>query len=151
MGIELLPTLTDAQVLGLTLWGEARSEPIEGRVAVACVIRNRLRRGRWGNSYRVVCLARDQFSCWNDGIDANHQALMVEALRVAGGVETLLPITRECLWVAQGIVSGDVQDNTERADHYLTRELYIRNPPVWARTMKVAVRIGGHVFLREGA
>ena len=34
--------LTDTQILLLTLWGEGRGEPIEGRVAIGSVIRNRV-------------------------------------------------------------------------------------------------------------
>ena len=37
----VLDRLTDVQILALTLFGEARSEPIEGIVGVGCVIRNR--------------------------------------------------------------------------------------------------------------
>ena len=46
----LFATLDDAQVIALTLYGEARGEGVEGRIAVANVIRNRLTSGRWGET-----------------------------------------------------------------------------------------------------
>lgn len=48
-----------------TLWQEARGEPPVGREAVAHVIVNRLKSGRWGHTYGQVCLAPFQFSGWN--------------------------------------------------------------------------------------
>lgn len=47
-----------------TLVGEVRGEPIEGRKAVAHVLLNRLRTGKWGSTLAQVCLAHAQFSCW---------------------------------------------------------------------------------------
>jgi hypothetical protein len=60
----VLDRLTDVQILALTLFGEARSEPIEGIVGVGCVIRNRVTAGLdwWGEGYRGVCLAPYEFS-----------------------------------------------------------------------------------------
>lgn len=47
-----------------TVYGESRGETSEGRLAVAHVIRNRLKTGRWGTTVAAVCLAPSQFSCW---------------------------------------------------------------------------------------
>lgn len=47
-----------------TLLQEARSEPPVGQFAVAMVIVNRLRDGRWGKSLAEVCLWRAAFSGW---------------------------------------------------------------------------------------
>ena len=40
--LALVHPLPDDAVLGLTLYGEARGEPIEGQIAVACCIKNRV-------------------------------------------------------------------------------------------------------------
>lgn len=47
-----------------TVWQEARGEPLEGQKAVAHVIINRLRSGRWGKSLAEVCLDHAEFSGW---------------------------------------------------------------------------------------
>ena len=73
----LVEKLTDDAVLGLTLWGEARSESIEGIVAVGCVIRNRRGDTRWPDTFRGVCLQRRQFSCWRpEGGEKNYQRML---------------------------------------------------------------------------
>lgn len=47
-----------------TLWQEARGEPAAGQRAVAHVLNNRLKDGRWGNSLASVCLWHAGFSGW---------------------------------------------------------------------------------------
>lgn len=54
-----------------TLLQEARGEPPEGMAAVAHVMVNRLRSGRWGKSLATVCLWPAQFSGWHDVKDPN--------------------------------------------------------------------------------
>ncbi|MGH3756111.1 MAG: cell wall hydrolase, partial [Pseudonocardiaceae bacterium] len=57
----------DWEVMGRTLYGEARGEPFDGLVAVAWVIRNRAESPRWwGRDVKGVCLHPLQFSCWNE-------------------------------------------------------------------------------------
>jgi len=139
-------TLTDADVLSLTLWGEARNQPIEGRIAVASVIRNRIALGRWGNTATAVCRAPYQFSCWNPGQDANHQELMALAGTIMGGASVDYPIFTECRWIAQGCLSGAMQDRVEGATHYYARSM--PTPPVWAAGHVPIVVIGDHAFYR---
>lgn len=147
---ESLAALSDAQIVTCTLYGEARGEPIEGLIAVACVIRNRVDDGRWGETYKRVCLAAAQFSCWNDdGRSANH----AEVLRVAEQLaqSTTLPDNarlKQCAWVAQGVMGQWLLDNTHASTHYLTGELFQRNPPAWARGRLPAAQVGHHVFFR---
>ena len=62
---QVRAALDDWQALTLTLYGEASAEPIEGKVAVGCVVRNRVQTpNRYGSTYRAVCHQRAQFSCW---------------------------------------------------------------------------------------
>src|SRR6185295_8222049 len=92
---EVLAALDDRQTLALTMWAEARRippgvprdySPVEELIAVACVIRNRRARfARWrarDASYKAICLAPKQFSCWNPGSGANHEALLALARRI---------------------------------------------------------------------
>lgn len=57
-----------------TLWQETRGEPDEGRRAVAHVIWNRVKSGRWGKTLGAVCLYHAQFSGWLSPKDPNFQA-----------------------------------------------------------------------------
>lgn len=57
--------ISDDILATLTIWCEARSETHPGKVAVAEVILNRLRAGKWGNTVSDVVFAPYQFSCWN--------------------------------------------------------------------------------------
>lgn len=145
---EIRVSLSDTQALAVTLYGEARGEAVEGRIGVGCVVRNRMAAQQ--KSARRVCLADRQFSCWNRDESSNHQ-------RVLGAGERLLipdqpitdPLLRECLFLAEGIVTGVLTDNTDGATNYLTTALYEHDrAPSWAHKLKPTVVIGRHTFLR---
>lgn len=55
------------QVGARTIRGEARGEILEAQRAVAYVLVNRLRDGRWGKTLAEVARHPMQFSCWNSG------------------------------------------------------------------------------------
>lgn len=151
---DVMAALSDFDALWLTLYGEVRSEPIEGIVAVASVIRNRVGK-RFGDSYKVVCLAPKQFSCWNDGTDANHARLMEKARLVVGdyaerSTQSPDPIVRQLKFLAQGIMNGDLLDRSKHADHYMTTELFIAKPPAWAEKQTPTCYVGAHAFFALG-
>jgi spore germination cell wall hydrolase CwlJ-like protein len=144
---ELHAALSDVQALGLTLFGEARGEPIEGRVAVANVIRNRVRLGRWGPDYKSVCFAPWQFSCWQPvGGKDNYKVVLTAARALAAGrsARSIYLVLGECQWIAEGIVDGAVLDNTKGATHYFSTRMV--GVPTWAVGQKPTCRIGGHLF-----
>lgn len=68
----------DRDVLARTLWGEVRGESLEGQIAVAWSIRNRVNAGKakswWGEGYTGVCQKPYQFGCWNKN-DLNYAYL----------------------------------------------------------------------------
>lgn len=142
--------LTDVQVVAVTLFGEARSEGPEGRIAVANVIRNRVacQRTSFGLTPREVCLKPKQFSCWIVGGGAlNYGVIQDTALLLSRG-ERPGPVLRECLWIAQGLLDAAFVDSTHGSSHYLTRDLYATRPPTWAINRPLLAHIGNHVFLR---
>lgn len=148
---EVRNALSDRQVLIVTLYGEARGESIVGRIAVGCVIRNRVRSTAFQGGYREVCLAPWQFSCWKmQGGAANcattHQAARILLTSTVGRIPNA--DLREAAWIADGILSGDCRDVTFGATHYMTGELFQTNPPQWAASMRVVAQLGNHVFLR---
>ena len=147
---DVVAALTDPQLLTLTLYGEARGEPIEGQIAVGCVIRNRVEVGKWGASYAKVCLAPWQFSCWTpQGGKANYEATIRAAEQLARSV-TLPddPLLKQCAWVAQGIIGYWIQDTVKEATHYVTGAMFEARPPRWAVNQIPVAQIAGHVFFR---
>ena len=138
-------TLSDTDWLALTLWAEARSEPVEGQIAVANVIRNRVKAGRWGRSYEAVCLAPKQFSCWiPEGGKANYDALqtMKRAIELNGIPQDKL--LKTAYWIASGCVDGSMPENVNGACHY--HALSVKALPDWALGHVPVARIGRHVF-----
>ncbi len=136
--------LPDRIVLALCIWGESRGEPVEGQIAVACVVRNRVKHGAPSTRYRDVCLAPEQFSCFNPD-DPN----FVKIQRAADMLMTALPTPelQQSSWIADGVMSGAAMDNTGGSRNYLTAALLESAPPVWAKDRPILARIGAHVFL----
>jgi hypothetical protein len=141
-------SLDDEQVLARTLWGEARGESHEGRVAVACVILNRVSRAQahrkskgsrfwWGETVNEVCLQPWQFSCWN-GDDPNLPKML--AVGETDGAFC------DCLAIARQALAGQLADITGGATHYINPKL--ANPD-WAARVVETARIGRHVFFLE--
>lgn len=139
--------LSDVQVLACTLYGEARSEPTEGIIAVACVIRNRAHAPRWwGNGYREVCLKASQFSCWSpEGGAGNHQKLENLVANLNQGVVTDSRY-KECAWIATGVINDWCRDVTSGADHYHVAGMTPR--PSWAQAHSPIKQVAKHVFYR---
>lgn len=86
--LAILAALTDAQIVGLTAWAEARSRldptrgwvsnPLDAMIDIIDVVRNRTRDKRWvALGPRGVCLQRWAFSCWEPtgGADSNKDPL----------------------------------------------------------------------------
>lgn len=140
---ELRTALSDAQALAVTIWGEARSESIEGKVAVGNVVRNRMAT-RFA-TMKGICLADRQFSCWNRDGSANHTRVLQAAEQLLTPDRPMFDASlRECLFIAQGIIGGALTDNTFNATHYFVASM--KSPPTWARGHTPVVTIGAHVF-----
>lgn len=127
-------------LLAITIFMEAEGEPVEGQIAVGCVIRNRVK-AKKGFTYADVILAPKQFSSWNDpkrGLDIyrNPHALS-KAQR---------EILTQCNHIAQGILTDAILDNVHGADHYLNKTIF--NRVKWAAKMKKVKIIGNHMFLK---
>lgn len=156
---EIKAALTDLQALALTLDAEGRGDRAEGnssveeRIAVGCAIRNRVAHPRrFGVTYRAVCLAPKQFSCWFvGGGAANYLRTLGIARALVEGAP--LPISQpdtallhESIFLAEGIVGGQLLDRVNGATHYMTRALWKAAPPAWARGLRPAAVVGSQVF-----
>lgn len=124
--------------LARTMWGEARGCGAAGMAAVACVVMNRARHGRWwGHTVEEVCLHPYQFSCWN-ARDPNRAKVL------AVGRADIQFCT--ALDIAQRAVAGLLPDLTAGADSYYA--LTMPRPPAWAERAAETYRDRWHVFLR---
>jgi N-acetylmuramoyl-L-alanine amidase len=136
--------LHDAGALNLLtglLWGEARGEPIHGKIAVAWVVRNRMIDKRWPDTYEDVILQPLQFSCFNDD-DPNRESVINHLFPSCGAWNDR--DWRECRYAAEGVYDLWVQDLTKGANHYHTKQI----TPYWADSTKVTVIIENHIFYR---
>ena len=123
--------MTATLIIALTLVAESASMGQTGMNRVYTVIRNRS--NGTIESMAKECLKPHQFSCWSN------RGLMARAEKDKKSLNRALFIVRN------NLVSKDVG----KATNYLTRRLYLSNPPKWARGMRVVAQEGmmGHVFL----
>jgi N-acetylmuramoyl-L-alanine amidase len=149
-------TDTDILVGALTIFGEARGDTQEGRVAVAHTILNRCKAAKWwgksamptvhpNHSIRAVCMKPSQFSCWNEG-DPNRSILedMGENEFANLGNKDF----RACLKALIDAVDGFTVDHTKGCTHYVTTSLHASGKaPEWAKRGDY-VEIGAHRFFR---
>lgn len=129
-------TLNDLIIGAKTIYGEARGETAEGRVAVGCVIRNRYNL-RWRRAKTVadVCLAPSQFSCWNES-DPNRRILTEETF------DCLEPTFFSCLESMRYVLLHKDFDITNGATHYHARQIM----PFWAKGVTPCYKVGNHWF-----
>lgn len=112
-------------LLTMCLWGEARGEDALAKLAVGCVIRNRVNAPRWwGDSWKSVILKPYQFSSFNVG-DPNRKKLLVP-LAYGTPQEWI-----HCFYAALGVYENHVGDFTGGANHYY--DISLPEPPDWAK------------------
>lgn len=119
--VTVPPTANDRDLLARLITSEAGGESVEGQLAVAWVVVNRMvDPNRWGDTISEVILAPHQFAPPAD-----------KATVVAMAVATL-------------VLSGHTTDPVDGANHF-------HNPsvsPSWADSMTFVRRIGNHLFYR---
>jgi N-acetylmuramoyl-L-alanine amidase len=140
--------LTDWQVVAVCLYGEARSEPIQGIVAVANVIKHRVDAKTWyGDGWRGVVLKPWQFSMWSPkGGQKNYERVLMLAQKLAAGEAVTDPKWLQCAWTARGVIGNFLADNVKGSNHYHTVSLMPR--PEWARSTTPLLQVGAHVFYK---
>lgn len=131
-----------AEVLALTLWGEAAGRPVRAIEGIAAVVANRARLAalpdgpsHWGRGIIGVCRAPFQFACWN----RNHPRYA--ALRDVTEGDPALAICRR---IAARAVAGALPDPTGGATHYHPADAL----PRWAIGRVPEAELGGVVFYR---
>jgi spore germination cell wall hydrolase CwlJ-like protein len=135
-------SVEDRDYMIRTMVFEAGTELDEGKAAVAHVILNRQRSGRWGDSIKEVVTAPWQFEPWMT------RRKQIKALSIDH------PSYQDAARVADAILSGEFPDPTEGATHFLNPKVVRKRRggslPAWARGE--GQRIGRHTFytLDEG-
>lgn len=143
--MDIIENLSEIEILALTIYGESRGEPIQGQIAVGCVIRNRTEKRK--KTYKEICLAPLQFSCWNTN-DPNRVILLEIGEKLVVGQIVKNANFNQALWVAQGVYNDFLFDNTKGSDHYLTTKLRSEvGEHHWARKLNVTMIIGNHTFM----
>lgn len=139
--------MSDLDIMARTIYGEARGEGTEGMEAVALVIMNRYRAGKWFTGYvfrngqkipsvAQTCLKRMQFSCWNHD-DVN----LPEIKKVTAENK----IFQECLLIAQKALDGRLEDFTNGALFYHSKEI----KPHWAVKKTPCYAVNRHLFYND--
>ncbi len=123
------------QIALRTMWQEARGEPADGKQAVAHVILNRLKDGRWGHTLASVCLWPHQFSGWSSARDPNFQA----ACELADEDNALMGLAN--VFDKAKVVA----DITEGATHYFAT--YI-DAPAWVQGAIYCGQFGRQKFYK---
>ena len=93
--------LTDAHLLALTLYGEARSSALEEMIALACLIRNRVTHldASWSN----LCVSH---ACWDAEKQAGNHAKVQERITELLTGKVTDPLYLQAAWIATGILNG---------------------------------------------
>lgn len=123
-------------IMARTIWGEARSEGVNGMRGVGHVIMNRAKLNTWyGRTTKEVALKEYQFTAWNIN-DPNR----VKMLNVTKDD----PQFKQAIEIATNIINGVDDDLTGGATHYHTKQIN----PYWASSMKELGTVGNHVYYR---
>lgn len=138
----------DIDLLARTIIGEARGEPIEGKIAVAHVVRNRLLDGGYGQDMRSVLFAPRQFEPWNTRRD--------ELMRISPESRDYQTARR----IAEQVMRGDLPDPTRGALNFANvatvRQRAARgetsaNTNRWVEDVAAnGIQIGRHTFGTPG-
>ena len=138
----------DIDTLARTLYGEARGEDRQGKIAVACVVLNRVKKQKmcgWRDiggkripTIDATCLKRWQFSCWNEN-DPNRKIILNVSLDNKRFTE--------CWEIAELAVADCLPDITKGATHYYNPKACAQ--PNWAKGKTPCAVVGHHLFFNN--
>lgn len=126
--------ISDTALACITIWQEARGEPYEGKLAVAEVIRNRMKE-KYASDGTVegTVLKRLQFSGWNEG-DPNR----IPSIRISDSDL----VVQECM-KAWGEANLNGTNVAKGALLYCNLNVV---QPGWAKASMKVAQIGHHTF-----
>lgn len=137
--------LTDKQLMGLTMYGEARGESRSGRIAVGSVILERVEHRNWdGLTVQEVCLKPYQFSCYLPN-DPNYPKLRQIAENWFRSASTDKALN-ECYALATGLIDGMIPRNSLIKTNHVLQYKTKSCKADWAESMRLITTIGNHQF-----
>ena len=154
------------EVMGLTIYAEARGEEFRGKLGVGTVIMERVEERDWdGTNVIDVCLWPYQFSCYLPK-DPNRIILLKIAKDIGSFYQKSKPL-QECIDLAKGLVEDTINRDADLSEshccQYLTSILRrlmdrqyvdeadkakkaILNSKRWWKDMQLIKVIGAHEF-----
>jgi len=137
--------LDDKQIIGLTIYGEARGESKPGRIAVGSVILERVDKQEWmGKTIKDVCLMPYQFSCYLPA-DPNFEKLSAIAAAWDATYHQSIAV-QECYAIASGLIDGTIARDETIAGAHATHYKTLSCRAAWESEMKKVAIIGRHEF-----
>lgn len=129
----------DLEIAARTIFGEARGESRQGKIAVAYTILNRFNSKRWygGTTLTQVCMRPFQYSAWN-WYDTN-------LMKMLGLKDDDLQLA-DCRNVMQLVLDGSVDDPTEGGTHYHDSSI---SAPSWTNGATLTAMIGTLSFYKN--
>ncbi len=139
--------LSTEQLLALTIYGESRSESIEGKIAVGTVILQR--HIQLNQSIKRVILKHNQFSCFSLK-DKQYERLTRIALNWKANYKKL-PALQECYELSKGLLNGKIVGHKLLMENTATHFKTVKVTPKWSKKFRLICQIGGHQFYTETA
>lgn len=132
---------TNEMILARAIFGEGRSLPDEGKIAIAWTIRNRVEDKRWPDNYYDVLLQKNQFDAFKKS-DKNRPYTENPFYKIDS---QQLAAWKRCYEVAELVISGEIKDQTGGVNHYFSD--YI-NYPDWTKSKgaKFIMKIDNTLF-----
>jgi spore germination cell wall hydrolase CwlJ-like protein len=130
---------SEQMILARAIFGEARSLPEKGRIAVGWSIKNRVIDSRWSDTYQEVILQPKQYSAFGEQ-DPNLVYIKNPLLD-----KTQAQDWYDCYDIAGKIINGKVDDPTDGANHYFSNFI---NSPNWTKqkNAEFKIKIGNTLF-----
>jgi len=149
--IDDFGNLDPDQIMGLTIYAEARGETRAGRIAVGTVILERVDHRKWdGENIIDVCLLPYQFSCYLKS-DPQRIALVRIATDFLSYYRNSGPLM-ECANIARGLIAGTIPRDPELAAAHVCQYMNPKTaePGQEAKLLKAGMKIikelGAHRF-----
>lgn len=133
---KIFESLTDEELMAVCIYGEARSQGLDGMLAIGSVIVNRSK--KTGGNVKSIVLTSAQFSCFNEQ-DPN-RGIIEHIARDIKDRLTRLDIFKHSYWIAKGISEGFLSSNVGPSTAYHR----IGNSPEW--NMRFVIRVGDRLF-----
>jgi hypothetical protein len=142
--------LPEKKLLALMIYGEARSNSFEGKVAVASVAMERVDYvesiiGKENGILRKVLLKPKQFSCFNE-TDTQYDELFYIAYNWNYEIK-INDSLRQCYGIAKGIINKQIQRHPVVVQYKIKNYMTSETIKDWEKGMRIVLVLDGHKFL----